>query len=107
MIGQVFRLVLNEQITREQAVPGVLGDDADRHPVGRIGTRITVLHVHVFHLQIGRHALVQGLEILLRDRFVDGAPPDLVVTVDLVDDELVVRRTTRVMPGADNQRSEV
>ena len=50
---------------------------------------------------------MQRVEILLGDGFVDRPPPDLVVAVGLVDDELVVGRPTGVVAGADNQRPQV
>ena len=47
---------LHEHVAREQAVPGLLGDDADGHAVVRIGAGVAVLHEDVAALQEALHA---------------------------------------------------
>jgi len=98
---------LNEKVACKEVVPGVLGNDTDRHAVVRVGARETVLHIDILHLQIGSHALVEHVEVLLRDRLVDRAPPDLVVALLFIDDELVIGRAPSVVPGSHNERPEM
>ena len=47
---------LHEHGAREQAVPGLFGDDADGQAVFRVGAGVAILHEHVAALQEGLQA---------------------------------------------------
>ena len=83
-VGQLVRVGADEQVAREQAVPGVLGDDADRQAVLRVGADEEVLDEQSSLPCSGRPACAGagasncfGIE-----RLVDGAPPDVVARLD-------------------------
>ena len=67
---------VDEHVPREQAVPGLLGDDADRQPVARVGAGVAVLHEELAALDVVEQPLVQRVEVPRLDRPVDLAPPD-------------------------------
>ena len=102
MPGQI---VEDEEVTREQAVPGVLGDDADGEPVAAVGAGVTVLHEQLGAAQRRQHVLVQAVEVLDRHRPVRAAPGDVMLARRFPDDELVVRRAAGVMTGSADQRA--
>ena len=106
-LGRVLRqlpvLRRDEQVAREQAVPGELRDHADRQPEAPVGADMAVLNEHFLALEIGRHAPVDVTEHVRRDRAVDGAPPDVRIGRGLLHDVLVVGRAAGVDAGHGDQ----
>ena len=94
----------DEQVAREQAVPGELRDHADRQAVVAIGAGMAVLDEHLLALEIGDHAPVDVVEDLRRDRAVDRAPPDVRRGRRLLHDVLVVGRAPGMGAGHGDQR---
>jgi hypothetical protein len=73
--------------------------------VRRVGAGERVDDVDVLVLEVRGDLLAQALEVLLRDRLVDLAPPDAVLGSGFPDDELVLRRPAGVPAGVDDERS--
>ncbi len=96
---------VDEHVAREQAVPGVLGDDPHRQPVARVGAGVAVLHEESATLHVVEQALPQRVEMMRLERPIDLAPPDLVGARRLADDELVVRGSAGVLTGPADERS--
>ena len=90
-VAAVFlpRLGQDEHVPGEMAVPRQLRDNADRHPVGRIGTGVTVLHEHIAALEESLYPVVEIVELLGAERTVVLSPPDLSFGARLPHDELV------------------
>jgi len=97
----------DEHVASEQAVPRMFGDNAHLDAVAGIRSCVAVLDKHFTTLEIGAEAKPDQVEVTRLERFVDRAPPDVVLRGGLLDHELVVRRATRVSPGAHDERSEV
>ena len=55
--------------------------------------------------EVARHLLAETVEVLLGQLAVDLAPPDPILGGRLADDELVLRRTSRVPTGVDDERA--
>ena len=94
-----------EEVPGEDAGPGRLGVDAQRAAMRLGGPDEAVLAVQVAVLAVGHEAGPQALVVRLRDRPVDGAPPDLRLARRLGDDELVLGRPAGVLAGADDERA--
>ena len=94
-----------EQVAGEHAGPGGLGVDAQPALMRRVRADVQVLGVQVLLGAVGHEAGAKLVVVRLADRPVDLAPPDLVAAGRLVDDELVLRRATGVLAGADDQRA--
>jgi hypothetical protein len=88
-------------------VRGAFGDDADRQAILLVGAGVAFLDEDVLALQIGEEARLEPIEFLRRKRSVHLAPPNLVFARGLAHEELVVRRATRVLAGANNERTKV
>ena len=58
------RSVDDEQVARKQAVPGVLGDDANRQAILRIGTGVALLHEQLAAGQRLDDVVVERVELL-------------------------------------------
>src|SRR4029079_12528925 len=93
-----------EQVASEDARPGRLGVYAQPPAVMRIGADQQVLAVEVLLRAVGDEPAPKPVVMLLADRPVDLAPPDLAGAGRLVDDELVLRRPTCVVTGPHDQR---
>ncbi len=91
-------------MTREQAVPRLLGHDAHRQPVRRVGARVAVLDEDFLAAQIGEHAALEAVECRRIDRAVHLAPRDVLLARGFLDDELVVGRAAGVLAGAADDR---
>ena len=98
---------LQEHGAREEAVPGLLGDDADGQGVLGIGAGIAVLHKDVAALQVALQAGQQRAEVFAGEGTIVGAPPDAVFRGLLADHKLVRRRARRVLAGVHQHRSQV
>ncbi len=61
-----------------------------------------VLAVQVALGAVVHEARSKAVVVGLRDRSIDRAPPDLAVGTGLVNDELVLGRPARVIPGTDH-----
>src|SRR4051794_10994999 len=64
-----------------------------------------ILAVEVLRGGVRDQARAKSVVVRLGDRPVDGAPPDLVVARRVVDDELVLRRTSGVLAGPHDERA--
>ena len=96
---------LDEEGAGEEGVPGALGDDPERQPVGGVGARPGVDHVEVAGAQVGAQALAErGVDGGV-DRLVDRAPPDAVLAARLPDEVLVLGRPPGVRAGRDHERA--
>ena len=96
---------VDEHVLREQAVPGLLGDDPDGQPVPRIRARVAILHEQLASLDVVEHPAMERVEELRLDGPVHLAPPDLVLARGFADDELVVRGTAGVLAGPADERT--
>ena len=95
---------LQEHGAREQAVPGLLGDDADGQAVLGIGAGVAILHEDVAALQVALQARQQRAEVFAGEGPVVLAPPDAVFGGLLADHELVGRGARGVLAGVDQHR---
>src|SRR5262249_51810927 len=95
-----------EHMARKQAMPGIFGDDADRNAEFRIGAREAILHVDLFAPQM-RKDFVEHLIETAFERAIDLAPPDVFLRSALANNELIVRRTSRMLTGVNNKRTEM
>ena len=102
---QLVGVRTDEQVAREKAVPGELGDHADAEPVPRVGAGHDVLRVHLMGPGVVLHPRQKRLEARGRDRLVARMPPDGVSTRRLLDEELVLGRAPGVLAGLGRQRS--
>jgi len=91
-------LDLHEHVAGEQAVPGLLGDDADGQAVIGIGAGIAILHEHVAVLQEPLHTREQRAELIAAEGPVVLAPPDVFLGGMLLDDELVAAARAVCLP---------
>jgi len=98
---------LEQHITHEEAVPGHLGNDADREAVLGVRPGEQILHEDVTALQIAGQTRQQGAELLRAEGPVVLPPPDLVLGGAFLDDELVGGGAAPVLAGIDNQRTEM
>src|SRR5690606_29756049 len=101
---ELFLRRTDQEIADEQRMPGVLGDDADRQLVLRIGAAAQILYEEVHVCRMLQHVLVEDLEVLRRKRLVV-VPPDVVLRQIIANDELVLRRTAGVLAGRGHQRA--
>lgn len=97
----------DEHVSRKKTVPRILRDNPDRLPVFFIRSCIAVLNKSGLPPEIGRHTLMQGIEMILGIFDVDLSPPDVAGRLSLVNHILVFRGTPHVLPHGDDQRAEV
>src|SRR5215472_14793696 len=90
---------------REEIVPCVLGDDADRKAVCRIGAGVRVEHEDIFVAQILVDATEQRLESVTLEGLVRLAPVDVFFAAGFADEELVLRRSPGVLSGSNDERA--
>ena len=83
----------DEHVPRKVAVPGLFGDDADSHAVGRVGPDEAVLHEQLLALQECLQPHENTVERAEAGGPVILAPPDAVFVFRLFDDVLVGRGT--------------
>ena len=107
LLQRVLIADLQEHGARKEAVPGLLGDDADGHGVLGIGPGIAVLHKDVAALQVSLQARQQRAEVFAGERTIVGAPPDALFRGLLAHHKLVGRRARRVLAGVHQHRSQV
>ena len=98
------RRVLEEHGAGEEAVPGLLGDDADGEPVLGVGPAVDVLHEDVAALQVAAQPRVQAAEALGVEGPVVLAPPHGLLGRLLADHELVRGGAGGVLPGVHDER---
>src|SRR5262249_33266682 len=98
MRGELLRLRSGEEVVREEAVPGRLGDHPRGDAVGRVGSDETVLHEEWPPLQVREQAQPELVETLLRHGLRHVAPPDIRFARRFADDELVAGRAAGVLP---------
>ena len=101
----VRRRIDDEEISREEIVPGQLVDHADRKPVDRIGARVDILDEEFFARQRAQQIPMKRVELGRIHRPVDLAPVDLRFAGRFTDDEFVIRRTPGVLARPAGQRS--
>ena len=97
---QVVRGRPAEQVPGEDARPGGLGVHAERSAVGRMRPDEQVLAVQAPIGEVGHQPAAEPVVVLLADRVVHVAPPDVRLARRLADDELVLRRSAGVGPVA-------
>ena len=97
----------DEHRARKERVRRAFGNDADRHTELLVGARVAFLDKNILALQIGEQAGLERIKLLRREGPVYLAPPDPALAGGLADEELVVRRATRVLPRADDEWPEV
>src|SRR5262249_1848532 len=95
----------DEHVAREQAVPGLLGDDAHGQTIVRIGAGKEILDEDVAAAQVRGDPHLQPVEDVPGDRTVDITPPDVVGGGRILDDEAIERRTTGARAGEGNERA--
>jgi len=108
-VASICGIPLNEgtAITVKHGVPGMLANNADRHPVVRVGASIAVLYENIFSLQKTLDAIVEIAEFIRTERAVVLPPPYLIFCRRLLHDKLVVRRPCRMLARIDDNRSEM
>ena len=104
---QLLRRRTNEQVADEQRFACILADDAELLGVFLVRTGKAVEHKHVAALQIRDHLGLDGVELFTLDRHIDLAPRDQIVYALAVHDELVLRASSGVFAGLDEQRAVV
>ena len=102
--GEVLGRRPAEQVPGEDARPGRLRVDAQRAPMGRGRADVQVLGVQRPVGGVRDEACPEPVVVLLADRPIDLAPPDLALAPGLLDDELVLRGAARVPAGPDDER---
>ena len=104
-VGQVGGPRPAEQVPGEDARPGGLGVDPQAAPV--LGRRAdeAVLGVDDLVREVVDQPRAEAVVVRLADRPVDRAPPDLVATRRLVDEELVLGTAAGVLAGPDDERA--
>src|SRR5687768_6728050 len=100
---QIRRRRASEEVAGEDAGPRGFGGHPQRAPVVRMRTDVEVLAVDGPIGDVLQQARAEAVVVLLADRPVDGAPPDLVNAAGLLDQELVLRRAPGVLAGADDE----
>ena len=105
VIAGLLRVGPDEQLPREQIVPGQLADHADGHAVFRVGADEAILHVDVVALPEGHHLGVQAVEMGFGERLIDVAPLHVGVGGFVAHDEFVLGRTPGELAGADYERA--
>ena len=98
-IGALLVAGQQEHVADEEAVPGLLGHDPHRQPVGGVGPRVDILDEDLAPLEERQHPLADDVEMRLVDPVVDRPPPDVARRSGFVDDELVLRRPAGVHSG--------
>ena len=97
----------DEHVAGEEAVPGVLGDDAHGQPVARVGAAPAVLHEEVALLHEGLQAVQHLHELHIAEWPVVLAPPHFTLYAVLHHHELVVGGAGRVLAGVDNDGAQI
>ena len=98
-VAEIFILRLDEHVAREQRMPGVFSDDADRQAKFRVGAGIAVLDESLAALEVVSQAFMDGFELVLADWLIDRPPPDIVLAGGLLDGEFVGRRAAGIFAG--------
>src|SRR5690606_33461872 len=96
---------VDEQLAAEQVLPGSGSDHLHRQVVlfGRADMHMG--YEVILGIVEGYNAVPQGIELVGRERTVDGAPGNLVLGARLFNDIAISRGTTSTVTGADNQRT--
>ena len=103
--GQLVGLGPHQKRADEQIVPGELVDHPHLHPVLGLRTAVEVGDVkRVGDGERQEEIVVEAIERLAVHRFVAVVPPDDVLRQVILDRELVLRASTGVLAGANDQR---
>ena len=89
-VHQLVGVGADEQVAREQAVPGKLRDDAHAQPVARVGAGEDVLGEHLVRRRELFRAGQKLVELRRGDRLVARMPPDRVLARRLLDEKFVL-----------------
>ena len=84
-------------------MPGQLRDDADGKTIARVCSGISVLHEKIKSFRVSHHALLQRVEFLRRELFVDFAPEDFVFARRVTHDGFVFSRAPRMLARVNDQ----
>jgi hypothetical protein len=98
---------LAEQVAREERLPGVLGDHAERELVALVRAGVAILDEDVLVLEIGREPPVEEVELLRIEGPVLRSPPDPIGARGILDDEPVLRAPPGVRSRPDHDRAQV
>ena len=102
--GHFSGLDLDEHVAREKVVPSGFGDDANRQTIPGVRTHKAILNEEVAILQICQEPSMQPVELLGLHGPIYVAPPHLICARWFANDEFVARRSSGVLPRADDQR---
>ena len=86
-------------------MPGILGDDADGHPVGRVRAAVEVLHEQLALAHMLQNPLQQRVKPHRREGLVHLSPVDQRVSRLVVHGELVFGAAPGARPGDCQQRA--
>ncbi len=99
------RGIEDEQVAREEVVPGVFVDHPNGETIFRVGAGEAIQDVEPLAGQRTEQIAVKGVEMRRLHRPVDRAPGDVGLARRLAHDELVVRRAAGVLARAASQRT--
>ncbi len=85
-------------------MPGIFGNDAGIDLVVGIGAADQILHEQLLALRMFDEIGMKQVEGLAGHRLVV-VPPDVILSVGVAHDELVLRRAARVLAGACDERA--
>ena len=105
-VGQRLRLGPHQQGADEQVMPGELVDDAHIDPIFGLRPAIEVGDIELVLLaQRLEEILLQRGEMRRRHRHIGLAPPDGVLRLGILDDELVAGAAAGMLASLDDQRA--
>ena len=107
LAGRIVLLGIDEQGTAEQVVPGGFGFHDHRQVVLEAGTHVYTRSVAGTFGQVVLHPGPQGIELVSRERAVDGTPGDIGTGGRLIDDETVHGRTAGTLTSLHDQSSGI
>jgi hypothetical protein len=79
----------DEHVAGKHRMPRFLRDDANRHPVLRVGTDVAILDEHVASLHEPEEAVVQSVEFIGWERLVILSPPYVFIRRRFADDVFI------------------
>ncbi len=105
VVGEFDRSGPNQEVAREQRMPGAFRHQAHRQLVPAIGAAPQVLDEQVFLGEVRANAQVERVENVAGNRLIDLAPGDVGFDGGMPHDELVLGRAAGVGRGVDDQGS--
>ena len=105
MVRQSLAFRADKELADKKGMPGIFGNDPDRHPVLGVGAAVKVLHEEIAAAQVFGDALQQRVKAFRGNRLVHAAPLDLGVRNLIVHDEFVLGTAARACAGHGHQGS--